>query len=100
MPLLEEFANMAALAFENAQKSDSHSKESFSSGAYPVGAMGGQTPMSVLASLIAFFVVILIVAYFGKFLWNNYITKIVSVAKPARSWVDIIALFIFVRLVL
>jgi uncharacterized membrane protein len=98
MPLLEGFANMAALAFENTKSTDS--KESFSSGGYPVGMMGGQTPMSVLASLIAFFVVILIVAYFGKFLWNNYITKIVSVAKPARSWVDIIALFIFVRLVL
>jgi hypothetical protein len=97
MPLLEGFANMVALAFENSQHSDT---EKFSSGGYPTGPMAGQTPMSVLASLIAFFVVVLIIAYFGKFLWNNYITKLVSVAKPARSWVDIIALFVFVRLVL
>lgn len=59
-----------------------------------------ESTMSMLGRLLAMVVAILLIAMFGEYLWNNHITKIMSIAKPTKSVMDIIALYIFVRLLL
>lgn len=43
-------------------------------------------------------VVLLLIAFFGQYLWNNYACKLLTVARPAKSVMEILALFIFLRL--
>ncbi len=51
-----------------------------------------------LSLLLAVIVVYVILAVFGKFLWNNFLTKYITVLKPIDSWIDIIAISILLRL--
>ena len=46
----------------------------------------------MLANLLAMVVYIVLTAFLGKFLWNNYLAKYVSAVSPVKSPVDIIAL--------
>ena len=59
-----------------------------------------ESTMSMLGRLLAMVVTILLIALFGEYLWNNHVTKIMSVAKPTKSVMDIIALYVFTRLLL
>ncbi len=52
-----------------------------------------------VATLLAFFIALVIIAFVGKLLWNGVITELFSFAKPARSFWQIIGLMLFINLV-
>ena len=49
--------------------------------------------------LLAFVIAFLIIAFVGKLLWNNVVVELFSIAKPAKSFWQIIGLMIFLNLV-
>jgi hypothetical protein len=53
----------------------------------------------VIASLLAMVIAILIVAFIGKWLWNNSVAELFTFARPVRSVWQIIALMLFIALV-
>ena len=52
-----------------------------------------------VATLLAFFLAFVILAFVGKLLWNNIIVDLFSFAKPAKSFWQIIGLMLFINLV-
>ncbi len=48
----------------------------------------------LIAAIIAFIIVVLLVIFFGKFLWNNSVVPLLTVARPATSVWQILGLFI------
>jgi len=52
----------------------------------------------VVASLLALVVSLTIVAFVGKWLWNNSIVELFTIARPVRSVWHIIALMLFLTL--
>jgi hypothetical protein len=52
----------------------------------------------VAAQLIALVIAILIMAFIGKWLWNNSVAELFTFARPVRSVWQIIALMFFVGL--
>jgi hypothetical protein len=54
----------------------------------------------VVAQLIALVIAILIMAFIGKWLWNNSVAELFTFARPVRSVWQIIALMFFVGLML
>lgn len=54
----------------------------------------------VVAQLIALVISILIMAFIGKWLWNNSVAELFTFARPVRSVWQIIALMFFVGLML
>jgi len=52
-----------------------------------------------VATLLAFVIAFVILAFVGKLLWNNVIVDLFSFAKPAKSFWQIIGLMIFVGLI-
>jgi hypothetical protein len=50
------------------------------------------------ASLISFVIALIILAFIGKLLWNGVIVDLLSIAKPARSYWQILGLFVFTSL--
>ena len=59
-----------------------------------------QAYMDFVVSLLTFVVVILLLSFFGKFLWNNVVVDLFSFAKPAKSLWQILGLMVFIGLVL
>jgi hypothetical protein len=55
--------------------------------------------MELVSSILAFLLAIAIVSLVGKWLWNNVIIELFSVAKPAKSIWQILGLMIFVSLI-
>jgi hypothetical protein len=58
-----------------------------------------QAYMDFVVSLLTFVVVILLLSFFGKFLWNNVVVDLFSIAKPAKSLWQILGLALFIALV-
>ena len=58
-----------------------------------------QAYMDFVVSLLTFVVVILLLSFFGKFLWNNVVVDLFSIAKPAKSLWQILGLTLFIALV-
>ena len=54
--------------------------------------------MSLVASIVAFIIVLVILAFIGKYLWNNSLVPLVSVARPATSAMQILGLYILTGL--
>ena len=52
-----------------------------------------------VATLLAFTLAFVILAFVGKLLWNNVVVDLFAFAKPARSFWQIIGLMIFINLV-
>ncbi len=52
----------------------------------------------VIASILSLLIAILIVAFVGKYLWNNSVAELFTFARPVRSVWQIIALMIFIAL--
>lgn len=52
----------------------------------------------VIAQIIALVIAITIVAFVGKWLWNNSVAELFTFARPVRSVWQIIALMFFVGL--
>jgi len=97
----EAFADCARAFAEShnsqvVQEHEEAKKEGFSSvRGYP---LMNESMMSLLGRIAAMVVAVLLIAMFGEYLWNNHVTKLMSVAKPTKSVMDIIALYVFVRL--
>jgi hypothetical protein len=54
--------------------------------------------VELTASILSFALAILILAFFGKWLWNNVVIELFTFAKPARNVWQIIGLTIFLSL--
>ena len=52
-----------------------------------------------LAVLLAFLIALVILGFVGKLLWNSVIVELFTIAKPAKSFWQIIGLMIFVALI-
>lgn len=52
-----------------------------------------------LAAFIGFVVALVLLGFIGKYLWNYVVVDLVSFAKPAKSFWQIIGLMIFVALI-
>lgn len=55
--------------------------------------------VSLIASLLAFIIALVIIGLFGKLLWNGVIVDLFSFAKPARSVWQLIGLMVFLALI-
>ena len=56
--------------------------------------------LDIVGLIIAIIIVIILQVVIGKFIWNNYIIRIIPAFKPVHSYADILALFIMVALLL
>ncbi len=52
-----------------------------------------------LSTVVAFIIALVLLGFLGKYLWNNVVVDLVSIAKPAKSFWQIIGLMIFISLV-
>ncbi len=52
----------------------------------------------VVAQLLALVIAILILAFVGKWLWNNSVAELFTFTRPVRSVWQIIALMLFIGL--
>ena len=52
-----------------------------------------------LATIVAFVIALVIIGFIGKYLWNNVVVDLLNIAKPAKSFWQIIGLMIFISLV-
>ncbi len=52
-----------------------------------------------LAAMLAFAVTIVLIAFLGKWLWNEVVCDLISIAKPAKSMWQVLGLFIFLGLI-
>jgi hypothetical protein len=51
-----------------------------------------------LAVLLAFVIALVILGFIGKLLWNSVVVELFTIAKPAKSFWQIIGLMIMVSL--
>jgi hypothetical protein len=59
----------------------------------------GEIYKDVVASLLALVIALIIVAFVGKWLWNNSVAELFTFARPVRSVWQIIALMLFINLI-
>jgi hypothetical protein len=50
--------------------------------------------------VLAYIVAIILIALIGKYLWNGIVVDLVSIAKPAKSFWQILGLMIFISIML
>lgn len=55
--------------------------------------------VSLVASLLAFVIALVIIGFFGKMLWNGVMIELFTFAKPVRSVWQIIGLMVFLALI-
>lgn len=48
---------------------------------------------------LAFLLTLVLLAFLGEYLWNNYLVEYVTVVKPLRSPLDIIAISVLLSLI-
>jgi len=58
-----------------------------------------QAYMEFVVTLFTFIIAVLLLSFFGKFLWNNVVVDLVSVARPAKSLWQILGLMLFLGLI-
>lgn len=76
---------------------DNAPEEGFSSyGAAPLS--GDMELASMIGRIVSLVFVLLLISFFGQYFWNNYVTKLFTIAKPATSVMQILGLFVFLRL--
>ena len=51
-----------------------------------------------LAAMFAFAITIVLIAFVGKWLWNEVVVELFSIAKPAKSVWQLLGLFVFIGL--
>jgi len=52
-----------------------------------------------ISVLLAFLLAFVILGFVGKLLWNSVVVELLSIAKPAKSFWQIVGLMIFVMLI-
>lgn len=73
--------------------------EGFTSNEKADPATTRQVYAEFLAVLLALIVSLVILAFVGKWLWNTVIVDLFTIAKPVRSFWQILGLMIFVSLI-
>jgi ABC-type antimicrobial peptide transport system permease subunit len=65
------------------------------------GSTTGRREMykDLVASILSLLIAIVIVAFVGKWLWNNSVAELFTFARPVRSVWQIIALMLFISLI-
>ena len=58
------------------------------------GAQQAMGDMDMIVLLITVVLVVFLLAFCGKILWNEYLVKVVTICKPVDSWVDLLGLVI------
>jgi hypothetical protein len=53
---------------------------------------------TAVAGLLALIIIVVLIAFLGKWLWNNSMVPLVSVARPATSAWQILGLFVLLGL--
>lgn len=59
---------------------------------------GDEKTRTTLVLVLAIITLIFLQLFIGKFLWNNYLTKLVPAVKPAEGMIDILAMSLLFRL--
>ena len=54
--------------------------------------------VNLAAVLISFIIALVILSLIGKLLWNGVITELFTCVRPAKSFMQILGLFVFVSL--
>lgn len=62
------------------------------------GSNRRQMYVDVISSIISLMIAILIVAFIGKWLWNNSVAELFTFTRPVRSVWQIIALMLLISL--
>lgn len=75
---------------------DEEKNEGFSSYGPTMG--DGRDLAGMIGRVLALIFVLLLISFFGQYFWNNYVTSLFTFTKPAKSVMQILGLFIFVRL--
>jgi len=57
-----------------------------------------QSSIEFVAVLLAFIIALVILSLIGKLLWNGIVVDLFSFARPAKSFWQILGLFVFVSL--
>jgi hypothetical protein len=65
----------------------------------PQAEKSRDTYVELIATLVAFVITLVILAFIGQLLWNNVIVDLFSFARPAKSVWQVLGLFIFVSLI-
>jgi hypothetical protein len=58
-----------------------------------------QMYIEIVSSILGFIIAVLILSLVGKWLWNNVIIDLFTIAKPVRSIWQILGLMIFLALI-
>jgi hypothetical protein len=56
------------------------------------GGVQAMSDVDILTTLIMLFLVVFLLAFAGKFLWNELLVKYVTFCKPIDSWIDLLGL--------
>jgi polyferredoxin len=59
---------------------------------------GDKKTKATLILVLAFVTLIFLQLFVGKYLWNNYLTKLVPAINPAEGMIDILAISLLFRL--
>jgi hypothetical protein len=51
-----------------------------------------------VAKVLAYIIAVILISLLGKYLWNGVVVDLVSVAKPAKSFWQILGLMVFASL--
>ena len=79
------------IIYENVYKSMNTSNERFNN----------QQPMTMMfMALLMTILLSILILYIGKLLWNCCLTKNVQGVKPLDSWVDLLGIYILVRILI
>lgn len=57
------------------------------------------TYINFLSIMFAFIISLILIGFIGKYLWNYVVVELISFAKPAKSFWQIIGLTLFLALV-
>ena len=71
--------------------------ETFRGGSRDSNASPG---MAAFISLITVFIILLLILFFGQYLWNNILVVLVPAVKPAKSVWQILGLAILISLLM
>jgi hypothetical protein len=72
---------------ENGEKKEGEVAEKFQN-------MGGNNMMMTLVNILTFAAMLAIILFVGKFLWNNYLTKYITILKPVPGILELLVLVI------
>jgi hypothetical protein len=56
------------------------------------------TIISALPAILANLVIIFVLLFIGKYLWNNYLLSMLTIVNPVDSVIHILALYVLIQL--